>query len=115
MIVRFLSCFLLVLVMGSAAAAGDCIKDSYGNVVCGKGQCALDQYGKVFCAKEGGGAVRDRSGAVRCGVGFCATDSMGEVMCSTKPGGGAALDSYGNVKCLESCRAATPQLCEAPR
>jgi len=115
MAIRFVLGCLLALAVGSVAAAGDCIKDSYGNVVCGKGQCATDQYGKVFCAKEGGGAVRDRNGAVRCGIGFCATDDTGQVMCSAKPGGGAALDSYGKVKCLETCRPATPQLCEVPR
>ena len=50
-------CFL-IFAFTTAADAGDCIKDQYGNVVCGKGQCATDRYGKVFCAKEGGGAVR---------------------------------------------------------
>ena len=49
MAIRFVSGCLLALAAGSVAAAGDCIKDAYGNVVCGKGQCATDQYGKVKC------------------------------------------------------------------
>lgn len=51
---------LLTLALAGAVDAADCIKDSYGNVVCGGGQCAMDQYGKVLCAREGGGAIRDR-------------------------------------------------------
>src|SRR5215471_162983 len=112
---NFLLAAALALWLTTRVDAGDCIKDQYGNVVCGKGQCATDQYGKVLCAKEGGGAIRDRMGTVRCGVGYCAMDDMGQVMCSTKPGGGAAPDSYGKVKCLDACQIATPQLCEAPR
>ncbi len=52
-------CFLALVLATQVDAAGDCIKDQYGNVVCGKGQCATDQYGKVLCAKEGGGAIRE--------------------------------------------------------
>jgi hypothetical protein len=98
-----------------AQTAGDCVKDSYGNVVCGRGQCATDQYGKVLCAKAGGGAVRDRYGVVSCGVGMCATSDLGEVMCSTQPGGGAAMDSYGKVVCLGGCERASERRCEAAR
>ena len=114
---RFLfiiGCLLLVAAT-AANAAGDCIKNQDGDVVCGKGQCAIDQYGKVFCAKEGGGALRDREGNVKCGIGFCATDDMGQVHCSTTPGGGAATDSYGKVKCLGTCQAASQRLCEVAR
>jgi hypothetical protein len=106
---------ILAAITGMEASAGDCVKDPYGNVVCGKGQCATDQYGKVLCAREGGGAIRDRFGVVRCGVGFCATDDHGEVMCSSQPGGGAAVDSYGKVKCLGNCQMGTPQTCEPAR
>src|SRR6266702_126664 len=77
-----IGCFL-ALIAGTEVNAADCIKNQYGDVVCGKGQCATDQYGKVFCAKEGGGAMRDREGNVKCGVGSCATDDQGEVRCST--------------------------------
>ena len=107
-------CFL-ALALITQVDAGDCIKDQYGNVVCGKGQCATDQYGKVLCAKEGGGAIRDRNGVVKCGAGLCAMDDDGQVKCSTQPGGGAAIDSYGKVKCLGACQDATPDRCEAGR
>jgi hypothetical protein len=112
---RFLIGCLLALVAATQVNAGDCIKDQYGNVVCGKGQCATDQYGKVFCAKEGGGAMRDEVGNVKCGVGYCATDDRGLLRCSKKPGGGATTDSYGRVQCLGGCQPATKQLCEAGR
>ena len=109
-----LGCFLMV-VSATALSAGDCIKDQYGNIVCGKGQCAADQYGKVFCAKEGGGAIRDRNGVVKCGLGMCAADDEGRIKCSTQPGGGASMDSYGKVKCLGACQDGTEQRCEAAR
>jgi opacity protein-like surface antigen len=105
-------CFLALAALSSASAA-DCIKNQNGDVVCGKGQCAIDQYGKVFCAKEGGGALKDQYGNVKCGLGYCAVDDMGQVQCSTQPGGSAATDSYGKVKCLGSCQAASQQFCEA--
>lgn len=115
---HLLACCLLVLtalVSPGTDAAGDCVRDQYGNVVCGRGQCATDQYGKVLCAREGGGALRDRFGEVKCGVGFCAINDLGEIMCSSQPGGGAAVDSSGKVKCLGSCQMATPRSCEAGR
>jgi hypothetical protein len=113
LVVRFLS-ILLVLIC-TEVSAGDCIKDQYGNVVCGKGQCATDQYNKVLCAREGGGAIRDRNGDVKCGVGSCAIDDLGQVKCSSQPGGGAAVDSYGKVKCLGACQNGGPQFCEVAR
>ena len=109
-----LGCFL-ILAFTSAVDAGDCVKDQYGNVVCGGGQCATDQYGSVLCAREGGGAIRDRNGVVKCGVGMCATDDNGRVMCSTHPGGGAAMDSFGKVKCLGACEAGRERRCEPAR
>jgi hypothetical protein len=111
---RFLVACLLTLAAATQVYAGDCVKDQYGNVACGKGQCATDQYGKVFCAKEGGGAMTDEVGNVKCGVGYCAKDDRGMVRCSKNPGGGASIDSYGRVKCLGGCQPATKQLCEAP-
>jgi hypothetical protein len=106
---------LLTLTALSHVSTADCVKNQYGDVVCGKGQCAADQYGKVFCAKEGGGALRDRYGNVKCGSGYCAMDDLGQIQCSTTPGGSAATDSYGKVKCLGGCQAASLQLCEAAR
>jgi hypothetical protein len=107
--------FLIGCLLAFAAATqvnADCLKDQYGNAVCGKGQCATDQYGKVFCAKEGGGAVKDNVGNVKCGVGNCAMDDQGLWRCSKRPGGGATTDSYGRVQCLGGCQPATKQLCE---
>ena len=112
---RFLIGCFLALTAGTQVYAADCIKDQYGNAVCGKWQCATDQYGKVFCAKEGGGAMKDQYGNVKCGVGHCAMDDLGQLKCSTSPGGGAATDSYGKVKCLGGCQSATKQLCEEAR
>ena len=115
MTIRLVLACCLILASTAAAGAGECIKDQYGNVVCGAGQCAVDQYAKVRCAKAGGGAIRDRNGVVKCGVGMCATDDEGRVKCSAQPGGGAALDSYGNVKCLGACQNGTEQRCELAR
>lgn len=112
---RWLVGCLFLLAVVARVDAADCVKDQYGNVVCGRGQCATDQYGKVMCAREGGGAIRDRFGVVRCGVGSCAMSDSGEVKCSTQAGGGAAMDSYGKVVCLGGCQDATPQYCEAAR
>ena len=109
-----IGCFLTLAALGHVSAA-DCVKNQYGDVVCGKGQCATDQYGKVFCAKEGGGALRDQYGNVKCGAGYCAIDDLGQMQCSTMPGGSAATDSYGKVKCLGACQVASQQLCEVGR
>jgi hypothetical protein len=51
---RFVTGCLVALIAGSDVMAADCVRDSYGNTVCGKGQCVTDQYGKVLCAKDGG-------------------------------------------------------------
>ena len=48
---------ILAAAICTAVEAGDCVKDQYGSVVCGKGQCATDQFGKVLCARDGGGAM----------------------------------------------------------
>jgi hypothetical protein len=112
---RFVAGCLVALIAGSDVMAADCVRDSYGNAVCGKGQCMTDQYGKVFCAKEGAGAVKDRYGTVKCGVGYCETDNSGEIMCSVRPGGNAAMDANGRVQCLGGCQPASAQLCDAPR
>ena len=61
----FIGCLLALSAAATHVnAAGDCLKDDTGKVVCGAGQCATDQYGKVFCAKEGGGAMKDEVGGV---------------------------------------------------
>jgi len=78
--------------------AGDCIRDTNGNVVRGKGQCMMDPYGKVFCAREGGGAMREQYGAVVCGIGYCPAADTERIRCSTRPDGGAAMGAYGKVQ-----------------
>jgi len=93
-------------------ANAECVRDSYGNVVCGKGQCAKDQYSKVFCADAGGGAVKNRNGIVQCGVGYCKEDYLGYVWCSKEPGGGAERDSHGKVVCFGGCDPASSELCK---
>lgn len=95
------------------AANADCVNGQYGAVVCGEGQCQTNGYGEVFCADTGGGAIRDRYGSVQCGIGYCAKDSLGQVWCSKMRGGGAAVDSYGEVKCFGGCETASSKLCKA--
>jgi len=113
--IRLLVCCFLALVAGTEVNAGDCIKNSDGNVVCGQGQCVTDQYGAAFCAKAGGGAMKDEYGTVKCGVGYCAKNDRGQIQCSKKAGGGATTNSNGKVKCLGGCQSATSQLCEEAR
>jgi uncharacterized low-complexity protein len=96
-------------------AHADCVRNQYGEVVCGAGQCERDQYGEVFCAQTGGGALRSRYGKVMCGTGLCGRNRDSEVWCSTVPGGGAAVDSYGEVKCLGGCEPGTAERCEMGR
>ncbi len=99
-------------IIAAQTATADCMKNQFGNSVCGKGECETDAYGKVYCADAGGGAIKDQYGKVQCGVGACATDDLGQVWCSKEPGGGAAVDSYGKVKCLGGCEAASSALCK---
>lgn len=105
------SILMLFLIM-SIDAKADCLRNQYGNVVCGKGQCEADQFGKIYCADIGGGAIRDQFAKVQCGVGYCAKDITGQVWCSKEQGGAAALDSNGKVKCLGGCEAGTASLCK---
>lgn len=103
--------FLALLLAASAGA--ECIRNRNGETVCGPGKCDTDSYGKVFCAEAGGGVLKDRYGNVQCGVGYCARDSREEVWCSKEPGGSAAIDSYGNVRCLGGCQAGSAKYCRA--
>ncbi len=106
-----LLCILLALLVMPASASADCVKDRYGKTVCGNGQCETDIYGKVFCADAGGGAVKDKYGMVLCGTGACAKDYLEQVWCSKEPGGGAAVDSFGKVKCLGDCEPGSSARC----
>ena len=50
---------------------GSIVKNSVGDVVCGKGDCRVDGIGNVQCSKTtGGGADFDTMGSVVC-VGGC--------------------------------------------
>ena len=98
----------------SPVVGGDCIRDQYGQVFCGRGYCAIDQSGKPYCSKAGGGLGRDQYGSVVCGIGYCAVNDEGRVKCSSIPAGGATTDSYGKVRCAGGCRDASPQLCVEP-
>ena len=112
---RLIFAFLIGVPIAQPSYAGDCIRNTNGNVVCGKGQCMMDPYGKAFCAREGGGAMREQYGTVVCGIGYCAADDTGRIKCSTRPGGGAMMDTYGKVQCAEECHDASPQFCEQAR
>jgi hypothetical protein len=101
-----------LLLLSATGANANCIRDQDGRVVCGGGQCERDSHGKVYCAQPGGGAMKGRYGEVQCGVGYCARNRDGEVWCSRRRGGGAALDSYGEVKCLDGCHRGSAERCE---
>lgn len=109
---RYLIAINLLYFTFLSPTAADCIQNQYGDVVCGGGQCITDQYGKVFCATIGGGAMRDSHGNVQCGIGYCAKDRDGTVWCSSIPGGGAAVDTYGKVKCYKGCTEASAARCK---
>ena len=103
---------LLMLAGGSADA--DCMKNSGGEVICGKGECQRDRSGRVRCSMyHDGGAVRDRHGEILCGRGECVTTSRGEVYCSTVWRGAAEVDRYGVPRCEDRCEPASPDYCEA--
>lgn len=112
---RWVFAWAIAVLVACPVQAGDCIRNTNGNVVCGKGQCMMDPYGKVFCAREGGGALREQYGTVVCGIGYCAPDDRGRIKCSTRPGGGAAMDTNGKVQCFEECHDASPRFCEEAR
>lgn len=108
-----ISFILFLLFVVSSWVNAECLKDQYGNVVCGPGECATDHYGtKVYCAKVGGGAMVNQSGAVVCGIGRCSRDARGRIWCSKIPGGGVGNDNSGNVKCYGGCHEASQSLCE---
>jgi hypothetical protein len=70
MIARVIVACAFAVAISSAALAGDCIRDSYGKVVCGIGYCAADEMGRVKCStKPGGGALIDSNGRVQCAGG----------------------------------------------
>lgn len=106
---------LLLPLLTTSTVSANCFRDQDGRVVCGGGQCTRDRLGKVYCAQPGGGAMKGRYGEVLCGVGYCDRNRDGYVWCSKIQGGGAALDSYGKVRCLGGCSPGSSKLCEEGR
>lgn len=102
----------VALFMGSLANA-TCMRETFGDTICGQGPCANGRDGRVYCAAERDGiAVRDEYGEIVCGVGRCVRDIIsGQLMCSREPGGDAVRTLDG-VKCLGGCEPATPAHCE---
>lgn len=108
---------LLVMVLViSATASADCLKDRYGEVYCGAGRCLADMDGIILCSRYYDGyAERTSDGLVVCGKGQCVKRSDGLVFCSTEVGGAALLDSSGNARCYGQCEPATKEMCETTR
>ena len=52
MISRVVVACALALGVISPVFAGDCVRDNYGTVYCGRGDCSMDSYGKLRCAKK---------------------------------------------------------------
>lgn len=101
----------LALFMGSLANA-NCMREAFGDTICGQGPCSNGRDGKVYCAAERDGtAVMDEQGVIVCGVGRCVQDLYGQMMCSRAPGGDA-VKTLDGVKCLGGCEPATQAHCE---
>ena len=102
----------LALFMCSLASA-KCMRETFGDTICGQGPCSNDRHGRVYCAAERyGTAVSNEQGEIVCGVGRCVQDIIsGQIMCSRQPGGDAVRTLDG-VSCLGGCEPATPANCE---
>ncbi|MZQ99338.1 MAG: hypothetical protein GT601_16860 [Acidaminobacter sp.] len=110
---RIIAIVLLSLLVLCAVAQADCIRDQYGNTVCGPGECVTDIYrAKVYCAAVGGGAMLGQNGVAVCGVGRCGRDANGRIWCSKVPGGSVGTDTNGNIKCFGGCEEASRDLCQ---
>ena len=103
---------VIAMVLCSAAQA-NCMREIFGDTICGQGPCTNDRNGKVFCAAERyGTAVRDDRGEIVCGLGSCVEDILsGKIMCPREPGGDAMKTLVG-VRCLGGCEPETPAHCE---
>ena len=103
----------VVALVVCSAAHTKCMRETFGDTICGQGPCSNDRSGKVFCAAERyGTAVRDGQGEIVCGLGSCVQDILsGQILCSREPGGDAVRTLDG-VRCLGGCEPATPAHCE---
>ena len=91
----------------------ECLKDSRGQVVCGRGACIADIRGRVFCARYRFGAVvRMVDGTILCGKGECASTIKGQWFCSTAEDGSVFKDWDGTIRCEETCEPASLANCE---
>ena len=67
---RLVSAVIALLVY--SATHGNCMRETFGDTICGQGPCSNDRNGQVFCAAERfGTAVQDGQGEVVCGLGSC--------------------------------------------
>ena len=102
------------LILASGIANADCMKNIYGEVICGKGQCQRNLHGKILCsAFRNGSAVLMIDGRILCGKGHCVRTFTGEVFCSTVREGAATKDLYGVPRCEGQCEPASVNSCEA--
>ncbi len=108
---RLVSAVIALVVCSSTHA--NCMRETFGDTICGQVPCSNDRNGKVFCAAERyGTAVRDDRGEIVCGLGSCVEDVLsGKIMCSRKPGGDA-MKTLDGVRCLGGCEPATSAHCE---
>jgi hypothetical protein len=100
----------------AARSESGCVKDRYGNVVCGPAgsHCLRDHYGEVKCSPPDGGIRLDRYKTAVCGPGRCVANRYGDVVCSSVPKGAAALNINGDPVCTEGCVAASAGACVIP-
>ena len=53
-------------------ANAKCLRETFGDTICGQGPCTNGRDGRVYCAAERyGTAERDVQGEIVCGVGRC--------------------------------------------
>ena len=103
----------VIVFLFCSVAHANCMREIFGDTICGQGPCSNSQDGRVFCAAERfGTAVQDGQGEVVCGLGNCVQDILsGQIMCSREPGGDAVRTLDG-VRCFGGCEPATPAHCE---
>ena len=94
-------------------ANAKCLRETFGDTICGQGPCTNGRDGRVYCAAERyGTAERDVQGEIVCGAGRCVQDiDSGQIMCSREPGGDAVRTLEG-VSCFGGCEPATSAHCE---
>ena len=112
--VSIVTLVMAALIFVPCLANADCMRNSDGDVICGKGECRQDMYGVILCsAYRDGSAVKMSDGRILCGKGKCVKTMAGEVFCSSEPGGAALLDMHGVVHCDGQCEPASVNYCEA--